>query len=33
MDMISPTDFIDDPMRRLTPANLVRSQRGILHIM
>ena len=33
IDMISPTDFMLDPIWRDTPANLLRSQRGILQIM
>jgi hypothetical protein len=30
--MISPTDFMLEPIWRDTPANLVKSQRGILQI-
>ncbi|OQC03495.1 MAG: hypothetical protein BWX77_00656 [Bacteroidetes bacterium ADurb.Bin090] len=33
MDMISPTDFIEEPISRETPANLVKSQRGILQMI
>ena len=32
MDMISPTDFMLEPILRLTPLNFVRSQRGILQM-
>ena len=32
IDIISPTDFMLEPILRLTPANLVRSHLGILQM-